>query len=199
MSEGDTGRVRGLKRRILAAAAVTILAGGGAAYYFFQVELPHFGPVGEGVLYRSGEPGALGLKWVRFKGIRTVVDLRRLNARELAIAESRATGNGMRYFNIPVGAAGCGFETAGKRFLEIVADERNRPVLVHCSRGKERSGLMSALYRIRFDGWSAEAAGREAVELGLEPEQIPGALDYISRFGAAERAGKQEPPALPDS
>ena len=42
----------------------------------------------------------------------------------------------------------------------------NGPFLIHCQHGADRTGLMSAMYRIIEQGWTKEAAIREMIEGG---------------------------------
>ena len=51
----------------------------------------------------------------------------------------------------------------------IVADIESDPgvkTLVHCRRGKDRTGFAVALYRVIVDGWEIDAAYKEAVDYG---------------------------------
>ena len=65
----------------------------------------------------------------------------------------RATGGeGVRYGIDPVGGA-----TA----VEAIADAPPGAVVVHCVGGKHRTGVMTAVYRMTNDGWSADQAFRE--------------------------------------
>ena len=52
-------------------------------------------------------------------------------------------------------------------FLQIVADPNRAPLLVHCQHGADRTGLMSALYRVAVQGWTKEEALREMTEGGF--------------------------------
>ena len=67
------------------------------------------------------------------------------------------------------------------RFLKIATDPENKPVLVHCLHGADRTGAMCALYRIAVQGWTKEEAGMET-EMGSDAEQSPGKAprDYDS-------------------
>ena len=50
-------------------------------------------------------------------------------------------------------------------FLEIMSDEENLPVLIHCEHGVGRTGLHAAIYRMEFQGWSKRCARLEAMLL----------------------------------
>ena len=47
------------------------------------------------------------------------------------------------------------------RFLAIMADPKNHPVLIHCYRGVHRTGTYGAIYRMERQGWSNEDAIEE--------------------------------------
>ena len=67
-------------RKILIWSLVlAVPAGAGLGYFFYYRDFParHFDVVVEGVLYRSGQPGADGWRAIKDKhGIRTVISLR---------------------------------------------------------------------------------------------------------------------------
>jgi protein-tyrosine phosphatase len=52
-------------------------------------------------------------------------------------------------------------------FLSVVSDPARRPVFVHCKRGRDRTGVMVALWRVAQCGWSPEAAIAEMNERGM--------------------------------
>jgi tyrosine-protein phosphatase SIW14 len=47
------------------------------------------------------------------------------------------------------------------QFLELVNDPANQPVYVHCQGGRHRTGVMTAVYRMTKDGWTADRAFAE--------------------------------------
>jgi protein tyrosine/serine phosphatase len=55
------------------------------------------------------------------------------------------------------------------RFLRIVTDPVNHPILVHCQHGADRTGTMVAAYRIFIQGWNPEEAIRELPHFGFHP------------------------------
>ena len=46
-------------------------------------------------------------------------------------------------------------------FLGIVNDKTAQPVYVHCVGGRHRTGVMTAIYRMTTDNWSAKQAFAE--------------------------------------
>ena len=53
-----------------------------------------------------------------------------------------------------------------RRFFEIALDPARRPLFIHCSHGKDRTGMMTGLYRIEAQGWEPAAAVEEMGFLG---------------------------------
>lgn len=121
--------------------------------------LYNFGTVEPGVLYRSAQPSPLFLRYVVHRyGIRTLVNLRgRTPGHESAFAAS----HGLRLFAFDLSASTPPSPSEVRRFLDIVTDPDNQPVLVHCRNGVDRSGYMIGLYRVGPGGWDEGQALRE--------------------------------------
>jgi hypothetical protein len=47
------------------------------------------------------------------------------------------------------------------QFMSIVTNPAHQPVYVHCAGGKHRTGVMTAVYRMEHDGWTADQAYQE--------------------------------------
>jgi protein tyrosine/serine phosphatase len=69
------------------------------------------------------------------------------------------------------------------KFLEIMKDPANYPVLVHCLAGKHRTGAMCAVYRMEYDHWSNQKAIDELELFGFENlyESLD-VLGYLQRY-----------------
>jgi protein tyrosine/serine phosphatase len=112
------------------------------------------------LLYRSEQPTALGMRNLEKLGIRTVINLRAFND-DL----DELSGTGLRAVHVPV-------HTWHLETQDIVAVMRelrrteNGPFLIHCQHGADRTGLMSAMYRMLEQNWSAEDALQELVDGG---------------------------------
>lgn len=94
-------------------------------------------------------------------GIRTVVNLRSFHSDRDEIGKTK-----LAYEHIYMKAWHPEREDI-VRFLKVVADPERTPVLVHCMHGSDRTGTMSAIYRIVVQGWSKEEALREMTEGGF--------------------------------
>jgi len=106
-------------------------------------------------LYRSAQPSAEGMKNLRAIGVETIVNLRSFHSDRDEIGDT-----GLAYEHIYMKAWHPEEEEA-VRFLQIVANPRRYPVLVHCQHGADRTGTMVALYRVAVQGWNKEEAIEE--------------------------------------
>lgn len=106
-------------------------------------------------LYRSAQPTAEGFRSLKDMGIVTVVNLRSFHSDRKEIGST-----GLAYEHIYMKAWHPERKEA-VRFLQIATDAKRTPVLVHCQHGSDRTGAMTAIYRIVVHGWSKENAVRE--------------------------------------
>jgi protein tyrosine/serine phosphatase len=106
-------------------------------------------------LYRSAQPTAEGFRSLKRLGVATIINLRSFHSDRGRIGETR-----LAYEHIYMKSWHPEREDA-LRFLRIVADPAQQPVLVHCHHGSDRTGAMIAVYRIVMQGWSKEEAVRE--------------------------------------
>ena len=127
--------------------------------------LPQFAQVDEG-LYRGGQPSQEGLRWLAKQGVKTIVSLREPH-KEQAAERELAEQLGLRWVNLPIYPVWRPTEGQIQQFLTLAQDPTRRPLFVHCEHGKNRAGLMVAIYRRVHDGWSVQQAYGEARSLGM--------------------------------
>lgn len=191
----------GRRSRRLVAAAVVLAVVVSAAWYAGTYHLRNFHAVEPGVLYRSGQLTPLGLRHaLRRHGIKTVVTLRTVrdpdNPYPDAWEEEVCRAAGARHLRIVprpwvVDAGGqLPAEQVVDEFLAVVDDPASRPVLVHCYAGIHRTGTLSALYRLEYQGWTADRAIAEMEGFGFEPGTSRDAIEQYLRGYRPRRAAR---------
>jgi protein tyrosine/serine phosphatase len=125
----------------------------------------NFAEVDEHV-YRGGQPTAEGFANLAKKGIKTVIDLRSGDSRGEAALVKKL---GMKYVHVPMGALSEPRNVDVERVLSLLDPPASSdwPVFIHCMRGKDRTGVVIACYRISRAGWNTRKALDEARNHGL--------------------------------
>jgi len=157
-------------RFLAGALVVAVIVGVPAGYASYRnTHFRSFHVVEPGVLYRSGQMTLTG--WERVihdHGIRTVVTLRD------AVVEGDRPPDwkeeeycrklDIKYVRLrpqawwsPTGGP-VPAEANVKKFLAVMDDPANYPVLVHCFAGVHRTGAYIAVYRMEHDHWDNAAA-----------------------------------------
>jgi protein tyrosine/serine phosphatase len=131
---------------------------GPAAAIAPAVHIDNFGQI-NARYYRGGQPQARDYTDLAALGVKTIVNLTSddAQAEEPALAQQ----NGLHYFQIPMTTHQPPTGAQLAEFLAIVNDPENQPVYVHCVGGRHRTGVMTAVYRMTDDGWTAEQAFAE--------------------------------------
>ena len=108
-------------------------------------------------LYRSAELTRQGMKNLKTLGIKTVINLR---AFYYDTDEIRGTG----LLDEELSVKPWHIEDEDViRVLKIIRQKDNGPYLIYCQYGADRTGVMSAIYRIVEQGWSKDEAIEEMV------------------------------------
>jgi len=168
------------------------------AIYVYHVHFDYrFETISEGKVYKSAliDPDKLGYYLQKYK-IKTVIDLldagvqdelnparqEQIDAEQKAVDEfNKKHHANVVHVNIP--SRQTPTKKTLKKFFEVLDDEKNYPVLIHCYHGTGRAQIYSALYRIEYEGWSnadARAKTRFIVQ----------ALGYKSSFADTKSKGR---------
>src|SRR5687767_2136145 len=67
-------------------------------------------------------------------------------------------------------------------FLKVCDDPNSYPILVHCMAGLHRTGALTAVYRMEYEGWSVADAVRELRANGYGDRKATTANDYIYEY-----------------
>ena len=100
--------------------------------------------------------------------VKTIINLRH-RTRKMDAERQLAEQLGMRWVNIPMRFWWRPSDAQVRQFLSIVRDPTSRPVFVHCRQGRNRVGILTAVYRVVEQGWSPQEAYWEGRQLGMVP------------------------------
>jgi tyrosine-protein phosphatase SIW14 len=120
-----------------------------------QPGIPNFSEV-TSLLYRGAQPNDKGFQTLAKMGINIVVDFRGAGDHERKEVERL----GMKYVAIPWHCNSPKDELFA-RFIELLRENPEKKVFVHCRLGDDRTGMMIAAYRMSEQGWSAEEAMKD--------------------------------------
>jgi protein tyrosine/serine phosphatase len=139
----------------VSAALLTIaLALPAAAQNLSNIRIDNFGRVNANY-YRGAQPEGRDYADLAAIGIQAVIDLTQDgDSSEPSVVQHQ----GMKFFRIPMTTHETPSAEKLGQFLKLVNDPANQPVYVHCQGGRHRTGVMTAVYRMTNDHWTADRA-----------------------------------------
>lgn len=127
----------------------------------------------------GAQPRSEHLEKLKAEGVKSILNLRPAGEHRAAEEEAKVKELGLQYFNIPV-VFGEPKEEQVAEFFKITDERNNFPIFIHCAAGI-RVGAFWLIRRVLRDGWTLEAAEKEADQIGLResPHWKEFALKYI--------------------
>jgi protein tyrosine phosphatase (PTP) superfamily phosphohydrolase (DUF442 family) len=128
--------------------------------------------------YRGGQvASSKGARWLREKGVRTVISVTPDDAERALVAE-----HGMMLVELP-------FETGKMSPAHVAAylhaiDRNPGPYYVHCHGGTHRGGVLGVAWRMHVEGWAYEQAEAEFDRLGGDPVADAQMLEAVRDYDA---------------
>jgi len=131
-------------------------------------------------LYRGAQPTAGGFKELAALGVKCVLDVAG------GAGDGALVGEGsLKLFHVPMTAFGLRDDRVLEA-LRIMADPQNRPLLIHCQHGADRTGALVALYRVVIQGWTPQNAVLEMNRGGYHHSSLFRNLEtYVLKADAA--------------
>lgn len=145
-----------------------------------------FAQVSDG-LYRGGHPDEAGLDYLKSLGIKTIVDLEIADLIEATPGSiddelKGAAARDITVVRFPMAAyqitSGDAFNEKIEAALQVMADQAQRPIFVHCLHGEDRTGLVVGLERVFGEDWAPADAYAEMLSRNFHPSYI-GLDDYF--------------------
>jgi protein tyrosine/serine phosphatase len=128
--------------------------------------LPNFHTVSPGI-YRGGAPTEEGLRKLRAKGVRTIIDLR-ISPKQVKKEKALAESLGFRWLNLPMGSEPPTSKQVST-LLSTLKKASGEPVFVHCQHGADRTGCMIGIWRVTQENWSYPQTYKEMRKYGFKP------------------------------
>ncbi len=128
-------------------------------------------------LYRSGQPQHKGMLELERKGIKTIINLRKsINDRR------EIKGTELKEVRIRIQTKKLNYQDVLQTMIAF--RDAEKPMLVHCRRGSDRTGCMVAAYRMVFLDWDKERAieGLMDKDLGYLDGMFPNILEVIKNL-----------------
>lgn len=162
-----------------------------------------------GKFYRSGQMTADGFRRaIATLGIRTIInaqdeypdpDIRLSFFTQHAVKERELCRElGVHYVHlapdlIPRRRMAWSRPEAIEKYLAILDDPANYPVLIHCKAGLHRTGVLTAVYRMEYQGWTHEQAIADLKDNGFDDWDCTAANDYINQYILTYQPGVRDP------
>jgi len=128
------------------------------------IRIDNFGKINDNY-FRGAQPKKSDYTDLAALGVKTVIDLQKDGPSNEAGFVQAA---GMHFFRIGMTTTDRPTDAQVAQFFKIVNDPANQPVFVHCAGGRHRTGTMTALYRMTFDGWTPAQAYNEMKQYRFE-------------------------------
>ncbi|HEY6011981.1 MAG TPA: dual specificity protein phosphatase family protein, partial [Nitrospirota bacterium] len=109
-------------------------------------------------VYRSAQPDTKGFKELQALGIKNVLSFRDYRS------DDNGKDSGLNLYRVEMETG----DITTEKVIEALRIIKNAdgPILIHCWHGSDRTGLVSAMYRILFQGWSKDEAIDELMHGG---------------------------------
>ncbi len=151
------------------------LRGGGLPKRFAEVD--------PGVLMRSGQPTTRQIdNLIRKHGLKTIVIARSDKSTSVPEEMVHAASKGVKVVSVPIVSRSNITDEQVNQFFATVDDPAMRPVLVHCSAGRHRTGYLCAVYRIERQGWAKERAIEEMLSFGFDQKDQAIVLEQLQAY-----------------
>lgn len=129
-------------------------------------------------LYRGGQPETYeDYQFLKKLKVKTIINLRAGGEGE----EQVANRHGFNWLGFPMVAHRTPPDALVDAALAAMNDPKLQPVFVHCFHGKDRTGLMIALHRVLYQGWTPRSAYAEMINFDFNRIYLPLLYTFYKR------------------
>ncbi len=142
--------------------------------------LLNFGIVKEGKIFRSGQPDKDDFRYIAKElKIKTLIVFKKDVA---SFERNYAARFGIKLFHLNMSASTPPTDEQLEQYFGILYNQGSYPLWMHCQGGADRTGIMTALYRIEFEHWKKWDAILEMLTYFHIPLRYPKLTQYIYHY-----------------
>lgn len=112
-------------------------------------------------------------------GIKVIINIQRKDDKRVAAERAKAEEMGFKFIHIPMDPLTAPSAETMNAIFEELTKSRNHPLYLHCTLGRDRTGLVFALYRVRFQNMSPAKAYEEWTSMGFSGKFLKGLDGYF--------------------
>jgi len=191
-AQGADTKARSKRMKLIAAALVVLLGGAAFGVAMWQSQRAyHLATVQPGVLFRDGARSArqfaTALDSVHPHTVVSLVDAQEINdpsKPQLGEEAQLCSARGVKLERIKVKLGGWPTSDDLQRFLKIVTDKQNQPVLVHCAQGVRRTAFFVAAFQESVLGYDKGKAKDAILTFGHSDKTINDIRRFIDEYDA---------------
>ncbi len=117
-------------------------------------------------IIRGGRPSNADLDQLKSQGYKTIINFEN-DAAVVATEKAYAEKLGFKFVSRPMDPWSTPNDVQMNEVLKLMSDTKNQPLFIHCQHGRDRTGLVSAVYRVLNQKWTQTNAHDEMLALGF--------------------------------
>jgi len=132
-------------------------------------------------IWRSAQPSIESIAVMKMHGLKTIINLR--GDEDNHLWESRICDSlDIQYFHIPMDGREVPDTADLNKILKVIENQKNQPVMYHCLGGKDRTGIVTAVYRLKNSNVGFEEVHTEMLMYGYNEEKFPQLAEFAKRW-----------------
>ena len=146
-----------------------------------NIDIKNFKVIDEYVS-RGSQPSREQLKQLKKNNYSIIINFRTMFVSAIDYDEKEVVENmGMKYYNLPIISANGPSNKLIEEFFKIIEEAKlnKQKVFIHCKQGQDRTGFMSALYRLKYKQGQFQECIKEMIQMGHNQLRFPNMVSQL--------------------
>jgi len=132
-------------------------------------------------IWRSAQPSIESIAVMKKHGLKTIINLR--GSEENHLWERRICDSlGIQYFHYPMDGREVPDTARLNKILKVIENQQNQPIMFHCLGGKDRTGIVTAIYRLKNSDVEFEEVHKEMLMYGYNEKEFSHLAEFAKRW-----------------